>query len=207
MNDRTLISESYRQMYQQVHGSDEHYGSEGHRWSRLIRSFVAEHRLAEILDYGCGKQTVKASMPELTVHGYDPAFPELAAAPAPADFVFCGDVLEHVEPEFVDSVLDDLQRVTRRYGLFIISTRPATKILPDGRNAHLSLLTAGQWATRLAQRFDLVFMTTYLPELKRRNWKNRIAKRLFGDVRAAIAGSDEVIFVVRAQGGGGQSAP
>lgn len=200
MNDRTLISDSYREMNQQLHDSHEHYGAGGHRWARVIRNLVREHGLAEVLDYGCGKQTLKASMPELRVLGYDPAFPELSAPPAPADFVFCGDVLEHVEPDFVASVIDDLQRVTRRYGLFVISTQPAKKILPDGRNAHLSLLPVSRWASLLAERFELVYLLDYLPELKRRGWKNRIARWTLSDIRAAVPKQGEVIFLVRALG-------
>lgn len=202
MSDRALISDSYREMNQQLHDSHEHYGAGGHRWSRVIRNFVAEHGLGEVLDYGCGKQTLKAALPMLEVRGYDPAFPDLAAPPAPADFVFCGDMLEHVEPDFVGSVLDDLQRVTRGFGLFVISTQPAKKILPDGRNAHLSLLPVSQWAGLLAQRFELVYMLDYLPELKRRGWKNRMARWVLGDIRAAVPKHDEVIFLVRAQGSG-----
>ncbi|HET9469625.1 MAG TPA: hypothetical protein VFO24_00885, partial [Usitatibacter sp.] len=65
------------------------------------------------------------------------------------------DVLEHIEPECLDEVLDDLQRVTRKIGFFVIATREAEKTLPDGRNAHLIQEPIAWWAPRLEKRFTV----------------------------------------------------
>jgi len=64
-------------------------------------------------------------------------------------------VLEHIEPEYLDNVLDDLKRVTKVAGLFIICLVPANKVLGDGRNAHICLLTAQEWLDRLEPRFKI----------------------------------------------------
>lgn len=81
--------------------------------------------------------------------------PEWAAQPAPAQFVACIDVLEHIEPELLENVLDDLQRVTANTGVFSVHTGPARKLLPDGRNAHLIQQPASWWLPKFMARFDL----------------------------------------------------
>jgi FkbM family methyltransferase len=70
--------------------------------------------------------------------------------------LICTDVLEHVEPECVEAVLDDLCRVTMKAALVTVATRPAVKVLADGRNAHLSIHPLAWWKERLLERFDLI---------------------------------------------------
>ena len=70
--------------------------------------------------------------------------------------VACIDVLEHVEPQCLESVLDDLKRLTKRVGLFTVHTEPAKKTLPDGRNAHLIQQPPSWWLPKFLSRFDLV---------------------------------------------------
>ena len=65
------------------------------------------------------------------------------------DMVVCTDVLEHVEPAKLDAVLDHIWRLTGRVAYFVIDTRPANAILPDGRNAHLSLHDHWWWIDKL----------------------------------------------------------
>ena len=90
------------------------------------------------------------------LRGYDPAIEGLDAPPNPADIVVCGDVLEHVEPQCLDAVVDDLRRVTKKAALLVVATRPAVKTLADGRNAHLIVESADWWLPRIARCFDLV---------------------------------------------------
>lgn len=203
MNEKQqLISDSYRELNKELHNSNANYGANGHRWANIIRYLVKENALNEVLDYGCGKQTLKKSLSDIQVYGYDPAFPELAALANPADLVFCGDVLEHIEPEYIEAVLDDLQRVTRKLGFFIISTRPAKKILADGRNAHVSLLPVSDWAILLAKRFNLITLIDYLPEFDKHNFKTDILKKISiikTDFDSIKPQQGEVIFLVRAK--------
>jgi hypothetical protein len=69
--------------------------------------------------------------------------------------VACIDVLEHIEPDLIDNVLDDLQRLTQEIGFYSISTEPAEKTLPDGRNAHLILQSPHWWLNKIMDRFEL----------------------------------------------------
>ena len=73
---------------------------------------------------------------EFEYYPFDPAFSEYGE-PKQADLVCCIYVLEHVEPEHLNAVLDDLKRIVIKVGLFTIHTGPAVKTLSDGRNAHL----------------------------------------------------------------------
>lgn len=65
--------------------------------------------------------------------------------PKPCDLVVCTYVLEHVEPEKVPTVLDHIYRLTGKVAYFCISKREAREILPDGRNAHLSIHDSAWW--------------------------------------------------------------
>ena len=133
-------------------------------WADHVRKYakkldpIGNGTLCDVLDYGCGKQLLAASCPELKIRGYDPAFPELAALAEPADLVMCTDVLEHIEPELLDNVFADLKRVTKKYGFFVIATRPAKKILADGRNAHLIQESMEWWLLKLSRYFDAVYV-------------------------------------------------
>jgi hypothetical protein len=109
----------------------------------------------DVLDYGCGQRTLEREL-GFQIKNYDPCIPGLDDAPLPADIVACTDVLEHIEPGCLDAVLDDLQRVTRKIGFFVIATRPAKKVLPDGRNAHLIQEGVHWWLPKLESRFAIL---------------------------------------------------
>jgi hypothetical protein len=111
-----------------------------------------------ILDYGCGKQTLQLALPNLKITGYDPAIPELSALPESHDLVVCTDVLEHIEPAYLRNVLNDLVRVVNTVGLVVVSTRPAEKVLDDGRNAHLIQQSPADWITCFEMRFTVRFV-------------------------------------------------
>ena len=53
--------------------------------------------------------------------------------------------MKHIEPEYLDSVIDDLRRIIINTGFFNISTRPARKTLVDVRNAHLIIKPVNWW--------------------------------------------------------------
>jgi hypothetical protein len=89
------------------------------------------------------------------VQCYDPGVPEYADPPTPAEFVVCIDVLEHIEPHLIDDVLDHLAELTQEMLFATVSTRPAGKVLPDGRNAHLIQKPAEWWLPKIMERFTL----------------------------------------------------
>ena len=108
----------------------------------------------DVLDYGCGQRMLEKAL-GFEIHNFDPCIPGLDAPPQPADIVVCADVLEHIEPECLDEVLDDLQRLTRCAGFLLVATRAAEKTLPDGRNAHLIQQGPEWWLPRIERRFRI----------------------------------------------------
>ena len=151
-----LITPEYADLNAKLHDARPDYGTSGRQWAKLVAALSVQVQAESILDYGCGKQTLAAQLPALTVIGYDPAVPGLQATPAPADLVVCTDVLEHVEPDCIDAVMDDLCRVARHAAFVTVATRPAVKTLADGRNAHLTVQGLDWWRERFLERFDIV---------------------------------------------------
>jgi hypothetical protein len=147
------ITPEYLKLNRQLHASGE-YGVSGSRWGPTVLQICSMLGTRDILDYGCGERTLEKSL-GFAIRNYDPCIAGLDAPPEPADIVACTDVLEHVEPACVDAVLDDLQRLTRKAALLVIANRPAQKLLPDGRNAHLIQQGRDWWLPKLALRFTI----------------------------------------------------
>jgi 2-polyprenyl-3-methyl-5-hydroxy-6-metoxy-1,4-benzoquinol methylase len=112
----------------------------------------------DVLDYGCGKSTLARNLP-FTIKQYDPAIEKYKEAPSPADIVVCTDVLEHIEPEFIDNVLEHLAKLTKKKGYFTASTIEAQKVLADGRNAHLLIKPAKWWVDKFREYFEILKST------------------------------------------------
>jgi len=148
--NRGLITRAYLEVQREAHKNDD-YGISGHKWAEYIKRFGID----DILDYGCGKRTLEKAL-GFPIHNYDPAIEAFSAMPEPAQMVVCGDVLEHVEPECLDSVLAHLVELTIEYGFFVIGTHKAKRILSDGRNAHILLRSPEWWRNELSQYFDII---------------------------------------------------
>lgn len=155
-----LISEEYRKQQAQLHATMQ-YGVTGREFAPDVARIMAQLDASELLDYGAGSRlSLKAGLDELGVKGYEyrpyePAVPQYAETPEPCSFVCCIDVLEHIEPELLDNVLDDLKRVTAGVGFFTIHTGKAGKTLSDGRNAHLIQQPAEWWLPKILERWTL----------------------------------------------------
>lgn len=153
-----LISEDYRAQQELLHANPE-YGVASVQFAPLVTGIVNKLNVTDLLDYAAGKgRLMHAIRPSHSVRVtcYDPGVPEWAETPQASDMVCCIDALEHVEPECLDSVLDDLRRVTKRIGFFTVHTGPAKKVLADGRNAHLIQQPLSWWLPKVMSRFELV---------------------------------------------------
>lgn len=157
----TLISEEYRKEQEKLH-ENPNYGVASVTFAPLVSQIINMFGVTEVLDYGAGKCRLAHTIAEghmlknpATFYGYDPGRPELADTPDPCEMVCCIDVLEHIEPELLENVLDDLKRVTESIGFFTVHTGPAVKTLSDGRNAHLIQEPMMWWLAKLDERFDI----------------------------------------------------
>jgi len=154
----SLISKDYQAQLQEKHSSDESWGSTGAQLAPAVLALARGNR--DILDYGAGKRSLERAI-GFPIQNYDPGIEEISKEPVPADTVACIDVLEHIEPEYIEEVLKDLHRVTKTAALFLIHTGPAFHILPDGRNAHLIQKPILWWLQMLAPYFEVYELKKY----------------------------------------------
>lgn len=161
-----LISEDYKKQLVDLHDKVAAFGgikSKNEAQRDILMKYSQILKTTDFLDYGCGKGWLAAAMP-FPIKEYDPCIEGKDGPAQPADFVFCADVLEHVEPECLDNVLKDLQRCTLKYGLFLIHTGAARQTLNDGRNAHLIQESAVWWHAKLAPYFIVRAMSRVAAE-------------------------------------------
>jgi len=131
--------------------------------------------IQSILDYGCGagglgkKLMGEKGLPKGTdFRNYEPGRPELAAPPKPADLVVCTDVLEHVEPDCMKDVIQNIHDVTIKFAFIVICLVPSYKrFLSDGRNVHISMHTPLEWKAKLD---SFSWEGIYLPLRKAGKW-------------------------------------
>jgi ubiquinone/menaquinone biosynthesis C-methylase UbiE len=136
----TIITDEYLKLNAGLHAATNDYGARSGRHVLRVMRLLARVRGRTVLDYGCGKGKLVEELRARNVpcQGFDPALPDLwPGPPMPADVVVCTDVLEHVEPDCIDAVLEDLRRCAKRGMLLNVALRPdKTKVLPDGSNPH-----------------------------------------------------------------------
>lgn len=157
-----LISPEYRDQQRQMHETTL-YGVASAEYAPMVAKVIDSHGVKTLLDYGAGSRLTlirtinekRLAKSAFNYIPYEPAIPQYAKAPEPAEMVACIDVLEHIEPECLFEVLDDLKRLTLRVGLFTVSCVPAGKTLPDGRNAHLIQEPPEWWLPKITDRFCL----------------------------------------------------
>ena len=149
------ISEDYRGLNIELHKTNPNYGMSGQKWGPAIMAATQAMQTTDVLDYGCGKSTLAKTLP-FNINQYDPAIPRFKHKPEPADLLVCTDVLEHIEPDMLDSVLDDIKNLTKKAAFLVVATGPAHKTLSDGRNAHLIQERPKWWESKLSKRFNSV---------------------------------------------------
>lgn len=142
--------------YSELHAS-RHYGSSATELhlttaAKVVRSLAPR----SILDYGCGRSDLIAHFwrdGEREIARYDPAIPSLKRMPdGRFDLVLCCDVLEHIPMASIDRVLEEIRGKSKR-ALFTISLKLARARLPDGSNAHCTLLTKSEWSRWIKDYF------------------------------------------------------
>jgi len=156
-----LITEPYRAEQTRLHETTD-YGVASLKFAPAVSNLIDLLEVDTLLDYGSGRGRLAIGLRknppkrDVAVEMYDPAVPEFAGAPDPAELVVCIDVLEHIEPELLENVLDDLERLATAYVFLTIHTGPAQKTLSDGRNAHLTQQPAAWWMPKLMSRWEML---------------------------------------------------
>lgn len=142
----------YRQMHDDETAGVYHFPGRSvlqHAW--IINQLIRKHDSRTLLDYGCGLgfQYSKEGVHKwwgIKPHLYDPAVKRYAARPeGEFDGVICADVMEHVPRDEVPAVLKEVTAYATQWVFFSICCRPASRMLPNGANAHCTLLPEKEW--------------------------------------------------------------
>lgn len=149
--------ESMYKLYEQMHTDPNMFmGYSLQSYVPEISQIIKDSNIKTVLDYGCGKGLpYKAfNLRQLwsvdDIQLYDPGVPQYQTKPTGLyDMTLCMDVMEHVPEENVDDVLEEIAKYTKKVAVLSISTRPASKTLPDGRNAHLTVKPVKWWKQKL----------------------------------------------------------
>ena len=149
-------SPEYLALQRALHESEPLYGTVGQIYTPHVAHLCAARGYRTVLDYGCGKGTFKSHLnlqailegAAVDVTEYDIAIPgkdDRAVLAKTYDLVVCTDVLEHIEPAYLEAVVQDLWQAARHAIFVAVHCGPAKKILADGRNAHLIQLPPRWW--------------------------------------------------------------
>jgi hypothetical protein len=143
-----LCSDEYASQLRGTHESHS-WGNAGKSWLPWIIPVIDKARYATVLDYGCGRGSLKPELlkthPHLVVQEYDPGIVGKDSLPFPADIVVCTDVMEHIEPKLLRNVLLHLAQLSEKELFLNISCKPSKVLLPDGRNSHLIIRPVTWW--------------------------------------------------------------
>lgn len=152
-----MFTREYIKQLQSLHADTSRPQGFGGKIKKLgkFHNFMEIWKPASLLDYGCGKghilNNLKEKYPNTMCQGYDPAVSKFSILNNQTfECVFSNDVLEHIEPNFINDVLIHIDALSTKYVWLRIDTRPARKILPDGRNAHLILESIDWWKEKIA---------------------------------------------------------
>ena len=133
--------------YAQIHAS-QYYGSSAHLYFDRIAKEILEINPKSILDFGCGRSNFACYFwgdGRRRIDKYDPAIPEFKDFPdGKYGLVLCMDVMEHIEMRDLDRIFESLKSKSKKC-LFTISLISSRAKLPDGRNAHVTLLRREEW--------------------------------------------------------------
>jgi hypothetical protein len=140
------------------------WGASGYHHASEIVRFANYLGAGNILDYGCGRGTLKPAIQSFSdehvshdVREFDPGIFGKDGLPQQADLVVATDVLEHVEPDYLDVTLRYLRVLACRGAFFIIALSPSRETLGDGTNAHLIIESRDWWLDKLRQaRFTIL---------------------------------------------------
>lgn len=149
-----LISAPYLEQQKILHSAPRGYGGRGEKWAGVVLQVALKYHASSILDYGCGQGSLARvlrgqPLGAIRIDEYDPAILGKDGPPSFADLVVCTDVLEHVEPDRLDTVLAHLRTLARKAVFTVISTKDSNKVLTDGRNAHLIIESGPWWKRRI----------------------------------------------------------
>ena len=173
-----MISAEYKSILESINGL-ENFGKRK-SLPKYLESIIDNYNPTSVLDFGCGVgslvNTLALKYPQKNIHGYDPGNQKFSNKfkNQKFDLVISTDVLEHIEPEFLDQTLEFLKEKSNRF-YHLIALAPSKVILPDGRNAHLILKSKDWWRDKFVK---LGYTVTFEKHMHHRN-NDRLVNKYF----------------------------
>lgn len=163
-----MISEQHKKIYREIHRTTP-FGKRA-KVPKHLDWFIKQIKPKSICDFGCGKGKLIETLQTtygIDVIGYDPANPlyDKSINNLKVDLLISCDVLEHVEPEYINNTLKFLLTKSQ-YIYHLIALSPAKLILPDGRNAHLIQESAEWWRDKFVNLSYNIIKEDYVEMIK-----------------------------------------
>ncbi|MHB1086132.1 MAG: hypothetical protein ACYCZ0_00095 [Minisyncoccota bacterium] len=163
--------EDYAALYTEMHQNAKLFaGASIKDHVSAIADLVERTGAKTLLDFGSGKGFQYLAMRVHEAWGgilptcYDVGVRQLSTKPTGVfDGVIATDILEHIAEEDVDTILADIFGYATRFVFLVICCRPAKKLLPDGRNAHLCVKPPEWWDERISRhhRGEVIVKVAY----------------------------------------------
>jgi cyclopropane fatty-acyl-phospholipid synthase-like methyltransferase len=171
-----MISSDYESILKSINGL-ENFGKRKNL-PKYLETIIDNYNPTSILDFGCGVgsliHTLELKYPQKNIYGYDPGNKNFSDKfeNQKFDLVISTDVLEHIEPEFLDQTLEFLKEKSNKF-YHLIALAPSRVILPDGRNAHLILKSKDWWKNKFV---DLGYTITFEKHMHHRKGDRMVNK-------------------------------
>ena len=159
-----LFSEEYQQELIAKHNK-KGWGGAVQGKGGTINTYMELSRAKSVLDYGAGssafRKEIEVQFPKYkyTIHEYEPGRVELSNDPPVCDASICFDVMEHIEPEYVDNVIKHIYDKTNYWTFQDICLKASYNYFPSGKNLHLTVKPAEWWIEKLKDHWTFCNMT------------------------------------------------
>lgn len=149
--------------YIRIHKRGKRYARGGclQRYTLDLADIIARIPTKTILDYGCGggKQYTEDRIQESwgytgEITLFDPGVPTINELPVGTfDGVICTGVLEHIPEDEIDMAINNLASYADKWAFIVVGIEPTRKLLPDGRQAHVTLQPPQWWEDKIKSAF------------------------------------------------------
>lgn len=157
-NDSTSDSNLVEQ-YRVLHEQNERFGA-GSRHFDYVQMILNYCGFRQVIDFGCGKGVLADQVAQSGVAEcarYDPAVKGVDMLPdREFDAVINTDVLEHVPESELAGVLSTFKALSQN-AVIIPHLAKAREILPNGENAHCTIMSPEKWKALFQQHYGFVY--------------------------------------------------
>jgi hypothetical protein len=154
-----MITPEYAEQLKREHANSKNWGGSTNKYGSgdILGLITSRPYIRSVLDYGCGKgelsRYLAQHVPGIPVTEYDPGIPGKDIPPEGRfGLVVTCDVIEHVEPEFIDRTLVKLAEYTQSVMYNNIACSPDLHIFDagpyEGQDRHISQSLPDVWLER-----------------------------------------------------------